>query len=82
MTAPKGVDRMRIWQEYLDGVTQVRIAQKLGIARQTVRYHLTNLKKEMGSAPDNATPLSSSTTEAVSNGVTDSIVAETASPTN
>ena len=71
---------MRIWQEYQQGVTQVRIAQKLGIARQTVRYHLENLKKEMGSASDNATPLTSSP-ETGFNGVTAPIVAETVSMT-
>jgi hypothetical protein len=64
MTAKKGIDRSLIWQYYQDGIPQTVIARKLGIARNTVAYHLAALKKETGSAPDNATPLDSPTTEA------------------
>jgi hypothetical protein len=64
MTAKKGIDPQVIWQYYQDGIPQTVIARKLGIARNTVAYHLASLKKEMGSTPDNVTPLDLPTTEA------------------
>jgi len=61
MTAKKGIDRLMIWQDYQAGIPQTVIARKLGIARNTVAYHIAAIKKELGSAPDNATPLCSTT---------------------
>jgi DNA-binding NarL/FixJ family response regulator len=64
MTAKKGIDRLEIWQDYQAGIPQTVIARKFGIARNTVAYHIAALKKELGSTPDNVTPLHSPTTEA------------------
>lgn len=50
-----------IWQDYQAGIPQTVIARKLGIARNTVAYHIAAIKKELGSTPDNVTPLVSAT---------------------
>jgi hypothetical protein len=69
MTAPKGINPEEIWHKHQQGVTSTRIAIDLGIARNTVNYHLKQLKKRMGAEPDNSNsqestnPEGSSTTD-------------------
>ena len=64
MAIQKGVDREKLWGLYSLGVTQVRIAEEMGIARNTVGYHLSRLKRERrGRQP--ATPAKENTPDAM-----------------
>lgn len=67
------------------GVAAKRACSNVGLNYQTFLYHTTrkglSLKRKRETPPQQS-PSTSSTTEAVSNGLTDSIVHEPASPTN
>lgn len=80
MTAQKGIDPEIIWQKYLAGITQKRIADDLGIARNTVVYHLRQIRsKKKGGNPDRCTAPTSSTPEGESDAVLNSIIADSSS---
>lgn len=66
------------------GIAAKRACSDVGLNYQTFLYHTTrkglSLKRK-GETPPQQSPQTSSTTEVASNGLTDSIVHEVASPT-
>lgn len=74
MAIQKGVDREKLWGLYSLGVTQVRIAEEMGIARNTVGYHIARLKRErrgkQSHAPSKENPPDATKSEPLVNSTT------------